>query len=143
MTGFLLYVVSEQEKHPSFDQSGFQSDVENHIPASPVDKHTCPRPFQQDGGGRKNRREYEQKPQRTCSGLTFWTKHLLFEGLKALFFVLQLLLHTGQVPLQLVHLRHTHTNGIELVSKIMQVLARRERSVRLCLMMLRRKTQNL
>lgn len=28
----------------------------------------------------------------------------LFEGLESLFFVLQLLLHTGQVPLQLIHL---------------------------------------
>lgn len=32
--------------------------------------------------------------------------HLLFEGLKTLFFVLQLLLHASQVSLQLVHLRH-------------------------------------
>lgn len=33
--------------------------------------------------------------------------HLLFERFKALFFVLQLLLHTGQVPLQFIHLRET------------------------------------
>ncbi len=33
-------------------------------------------------------------------------QHSLFEGLEALLFKQQLLLHTGQVPLQLVHLRH-------------------------------------
>lgn len=41
-------------------------------------------------------------------------KYLLFEGLKALFFVLQLLLHAGQVSLQLVDLRHareTHSKA--------------------------------
>lgn len=36
-------------------------------------------------------------------------QHLLFERLKALLFVLQLLLHAGQVSLQLIHLKQRNT----------------------------------
>lgn len=38
--------------------------------------------------------------------------HLPFEGLKALFFELQLLLHAGQVALQLVHLNDDNNKPI-------------------------------